>query len=107
MTLDEFASMTRDVIARDGFDDYLPTVCLPERRHIAVIEGIPADVDTEVAVLEWCGSNAAGEECLAAFKVDALNFKVIRRIGDLVESAICPGHLTSASLVSPCAPRDA
>jgi len=90
VTLDEYASITRDVIAQDGFDDHLPTVCLPERRHIAVIEGIPADVDTEVAVLEWCGSNAAGEECLAAVKVDALNFKVVRLVGDLVESATYP-----------------
>ena len=43
MTIDDFIAMTRRVIARDGFDDYLPTLVLPERRHIAVLEGMPPD----------------------------------------------------------------
>lgn len=48
MTLEEFAEATLDVLREDGIAAYLPTVCLPARREIQVVEGIPATVpDTE------------------------------------------------------------
>jgi hypothetical protein len=33
--------MTRRIIAKDGFEEYLPTLMLPQRRHVTVLEGLP------------------------------------------------------------------
>jgi len=78
-TVDEFARITRRVVARDGFDDYLPTALYPARRHVVVLEGVPEDADLEPIVLDWAAKGAVGdEEYLVAFKVDATKFKVIR-----------------------------
>lgn len=79
MTLDEFAKLTQRIIARDGFDGYLPTACFPERREIAVLEGVPTDANVEGAALQWARRKArADEEVLVAFKIDSSHFKIIR-----------------------------
>jgi hypothetical protein len=41
MTIDDFIAMTRRIIAKDGFEEYLPTLMLPQRRHVTVLEGLP------------------------------------------------------------------
>lgn len=82
MTVDDFIAMTRRVIARDGFERYVPTLVLPKRRHIAVLEGMPPDVDVEAAAKKWArGKVNADEDYLLAFKLDAAHFKVIARLG--------------------------
>ncbi len=88
MTLYEFAEITRRVIARDGFEGYLPTACFPERRHVAVLEGVPNDVDIERAALAWAADKACeAEEYLVAFKIESTRFKVVRRAGEIFEEA--------------------
>jgi hypothetical protein len=78
--LDEFARITKTVIARDGFDDYLPTALYPARKHIVVLEGAPANADLEPIAIQWAAEGAIGdEEYLVAFKVSSTRFKVIRR----------------------------
>jgi hypothetical protein len=42
-TLNEFAAMTKRIIASDGFDDYLPTAIYPGRRHVVLLEELPKD----------------------------------------------------------------
>jgi hypothetical protein len=88
MTVEEFAEITRRVISRDGFATYQPTVCIPGRRPVLVIEGVPPVPDLETALLEWCRDNAGEEECLVAFKVSDQAFKVVRRDGETVESDV-------------------
>jgi hypothetical protein len=79
-TVDEFAIITRRVIAKDGFDDYLPTALYPTRKHVVVLEGVPTGVDLEPIAVEWAAKGAIGdEEFLVAFKVAPTKFKVIRR----------------------------
>jgi hypothetical protein len=79
-TIDEFARITRNVIARDGFDDYLPTALYPARTQVVVLEGVPEGVDVERIALDWAAEGAIDdEEFLVAFKVDPTRFKVIRR----------------------------
>ena len=79
-TVDDFAAITRRVIERDGFDDYLPTALYPTRKHVVVLEGVPAGADIEPIALAWAASGAIGdEELLVAFKVDSSKFKVVRR----------------------------
>jgi hypothetical protein len=69
MTIEMFAEITLSIIARDGFDGFLPTACNPARRHVAVLQGVPAGVDVERAALDWASRKAeADEEYLVAFK---------------------------------------
>jgi hypothetical protein len=80
MTIDDFIAMTRRIIAKDGFEGYLPTLVLPDRRHVAVLEGVPPDVDVEAAAKKWALQKSEPEEdYFLAFKIDSAHFKVIAR----------------------------
>jgi hypothetical protein len=79
MTLDQFAEMTRRVIADQGFDEFQPTACFPERRHVKSLAGLPDDIDPEQPVLEWAMNSAdENEEFLVAFKIGDNHFRVVR-----------------------------
>jgi len=89
VSVQQFAEITRRVIARDGFDDYLPTALYPARKHIVVLEGCPDDVELEPVAVSWATKNAvANEEFLVAFKVGNESFKVIRMSSGEREEAI-------------------
>jgi hypothetical protein len=86
ITLDEFAAMTRRIIASDGFDDYLPTVCYPDSRRVKTLVGVPPEMKPEEPALEWAVEGAEnGEEFLVAFKVDDRHFKIVRQVGSYSE----------------------
>lgn len=88
MTIDEYAAITKRVIARDGFEDFLPTACYPRKREIRALTGLRTDGDIETAVLKWTEEHASeGEEFLVAFKSGAAEFTVIRQNGRQRESA--------------------
>jgi hypothetical protein len=88
-TVDEFARITRRVIARDGFEEYLPTALYPDRQHIVVLEGAPEGADVERIALAWATKGAiADEEFLVAFKVAPTKFKVVRRHADGREEGV-------------------
>jgi hypothetical protein len=77
-----FAEITRRVIARDGFDSYLPTLCLPARKHISVLEGIPAKKLERVRdiALAWAEEKAGPDaEYFLAYKEDADRFRIVHR----------------------------
>ena len=79
MTLDEFATITQQVIARDGFDDFQPTVCIPSRRELAVLAGVPPDVDLQAVATSWAVEKAGpNEEVLVAFPISRTHFKIVR-----------------------------
>jgi hypothetical protein len=80
-TVDEFARITRRVIARDGFDDYLPTALYPGRKHVVVLEGVPDGAEAAKGAID-------DEEFLVAFKVDSTRFKVIRRYSGRQEEGV-------------------
>ena len=85
--------MTQRVIASDGFDEYLPTACYPQRRVLRVLEGTPNVVDLEAIALDWALAAAEGEEeVLVAFKVDSERFKVIRRASGQTEQCVYPAE---------------
>ena len=44
MSLDDFAAVTRRVIAREGFEQFQPTAVYTERDHIKGGAGFPPDV---------------------------------------------------------------
>ena len=78
VTADDFIAMTRRIIDKERFEEYLPTLLLPARHHIAVLEGVPGEVDR--AATAWAaGTVDGGEDFFLAFKIDATHFKVIAR----------------------------
>jgi hypothetical protein len=100
VTIEDFATITKRIIARDGFDDYLPTALYPDRNVVVVLEDSPEDGDLESAAVEWAAERAFGnEESLVAFKVDPRHFKVIwRRPGDQ-EAKVLQRGLPNAAVI--------
>lgn len=89
MELSDFAVLTQNVIRDDGFDDFIPVACLPGRREICGLDGLPAGSDVEAESIKWATSLAdETEEFLVAFKFTGNQFKVVRRLDGVIESAI-------------------
>ena len=83
--------MAQRVIADEGFDEYQPTACYPQRRVVRVLEGAPHAVEVESVALEWALAAAEGdEEVLVVFKIDPTHFKVIRRAAGTAEHGVYP-----------------
>jgi len=82
MKLDEFAGLTQKIISEQGFDDFIPIACLPERREIRALTDIEANKETEAVVIQWAKSlTESAEEWLVVFKFSTSQFKVIRMKG--------------------------
>jgi len=95
LNISGFAEITRRVIARDGFDGYLPTLCLPERKNIKVLEGIPeSNFDEMRAIaLEWADEAANhDEEYFLAYKEDSERFRVLHRDAEGTEEESFLAH---------------
>jgi hypothetical protein len=89
MRLDEFAALTQKIISKQGFDDFIPVACLPERREIRALADIEPGEEAEATVVDWARSlTPSTEELLVAFKFSVSQFKVIRIKGAEKESAI-------------------
>ena len=89
--IDQFIAMTHRVIKRDGFEGYQPTLLLPQRKDIRILEGVPEDVDIEAAATNWASrATDAEEDFFLAFKMDANHFKVVARIRGQRHEALCP-----------------
>ena len=89
MKLDEFAGIAQKIISEQGFDDFIPIACLPERRELRALADIEPGEATEATVIEWAKSfTESVEELLVAFKFSESRFKVIRIRGLEEEAAI-------------------
>jgi hypothetical protein len=88
-TLDEFAALTKRIIASDGFDDYQPTAIYPDRRHVVVLDGAPEGPELESIAVKWAERGAVGgEEFLVSFKFGPDRFKVVRRSAGVQEEGV-------------------
>jgi hypothetical protein len=88
-TLDEFAALTKRIIASDGFDDYQPTAIYPDRRHVVVLDGAPEGPELESIAVKWAERGAVGgEEFLVSFKFGPDRFKVVRRCAGVQEEGV-------------------
>jgi hypothetical protein len=93
MRLEDFAETTQRVIRKDGFDGFLPTLCLPERDHIAVLEGVPEEKQPHIRSisLAWARDKATDqEEFLLAFREDDASFRVIRSYRGEISERVFP-----------------
>jgi hypothetical protein len=90
-----FAEITRRVIARDGFDGYLPTICVPARKYISVLEGIPPDKLDHVReiAIAWAEKKAKPEEdYFLAYKEDDDRFRVVHHFSGGAEERLFSAH---------------
>jgi len=88
--LDQFVEMTRQIIRDDGFEDYLPTLVLPGRQEIFVLEADLAGDDHEQPAREFALGHLSGaEDYLLAFKKDRWHFKVVGRIDGRLQERVC------------------
>ena len=78
MQVEQFAAMTRNVIAEQGIEEFQPTACFPQRRDIRALAGVPEDEAHEPIALQWAAELAEdGEEYFVAFKHSITEFKVV------------------------------
>jgi hypothetical protein len=88
--IQQFITVTQRFIQRNGFDDYEPTLVLPQRKDIRLLQGVPPDVDMEAAATDWATrATDAEEDFFLAFKTDESHFKVIARIKGEVYEELC------------------
>src|SRR5262245_40382618 len=82
LDIQAFAAITRRVIAKNGFAAYMPTLCLPTRERIVVLEGIPKKESgrmREIAT-SWAERMATqNEDYFLAYKEDSRRFRVVHR----------------------------
>lgn len=91
MRLEDFAEITQRVIRKEGFDGFLPTLCLPEQKHLTVLEGVPEGRPPEMRslVLAWARRNAGDQqEFLVAFREGNLSFRIVRSLGGVLEERV-------------------
>ncbi len=85
----EFAVITQNVIHNQGFDEFLPVACFPERREIRALADIPEDEDIEAVAIKWGRTIAKSEEeFLVAFKCSPSEFKIVRVAGHDLEHEV-------------------
>lgn len=78
MKIEQFASITKNVIREQGFHLFQPTVCFPKRKSIRALTGVPNSEAQESIALRWAAGLAESEEeYLVAFKHSATEFKVV------------------------------
>ena len=85
----DFAAITQNVILNQGFDEFLPVACFPERREIRALADIPENENVESVAIEWGRSIAKPEEeFLIAFKYSPTEFKIVRVAGSDLEHEV-------------------
>lgn len=89
MEIVTFAALTQNVIRDNGFDDFIPVACLPERREVRGLDGVDPGSNIEAKAIAWAASLVEkSEEFLVSFKISETQFKVVRRLNGQFESTI-------------------
>ncbi|MFD0739653.1 hypothetical protein ACFQZQ_10220 [Lysobacter koreensis] len=97
-TIRSFIAITDQVIREDGLDCYLPTLLVPARDHVMVLEGVPAGIDQEGFAQEWAAEHVApGESFLLAFRVDEEHYKVVSSMDGLLQHQTLPADAPNNS----------
>jgi hypothetical protein len=68
---------------------FFPTVCLPSRREVRVLQGVPPELDLGAETLKWARKIAQpAEEFFVAFRFEARRVKLIRVNGPEPEERV-------------------
>lgn len=90
---EQFVAMTRSIIERDGLEGYLPTLLLPQRQDVHVLDDIPEDEEHEPIATNWAAEMVEdGEDYFLAFRTNASHFKVVARLEGRYQSQLCEIH---------------
>ena len=95
MEIIDFAEVTYGVLKDTPFEEYIPTLCLPdgESMKIHALEGIPEEEEDNMRsiVLDWATETArADEEFLVAYRDGVDHFRIIRRYKGEIREALFP-----------------
>ncbi|QTD45881.1 hypothetical protein [Ottowia testudinis] len=89
--LDQFVKMTQRIIAEDGFDNYLPTLLLPAKREIRVLDDVGDGAGPTLGITDWLSEQVQpDEDFLVAFRADNAHFMVVGRIDGQECQQLCP-----------------
>jgi hypothetical protein len=95
MEIAQFSEMTQNVIEGTPFEEYIPTLCLPEQNKVMALEGIPEEEESNLRQisLDWAVECANDEEeFLVAFRDGPEHFRIIRRFQGALSEALFPAY---------------
>lgn len=76
--LELFIELVRHVVRQDGFDRLAPTVFLPGRNEVRILDHLEARLEPRAAALDWVLANVeAGAEVLLAIPAGPERFRVL------------------------------
>lgn len=88
--IDRFEQMIQKIIREDGFANYLPTLLLPTRRQVRVMDAQEDEQGQAIALSDWVAEQVEdGEDFLVAMKVDEAHFMVMGRIDGQACERLC------------------
>jgi hypothetical protein len=88
--LENFIDITNNVIAEDGFEEFLPTLLFPDRQEVIVLGDLPVADNHERFAQEWIAKVVKPKEnYLVAYRVDSKHFKVIANLEEDIEERVC------------------
>jgi hypothetical protein len=92
MDITAFAEITYRVLEKTPLSEFLPTLCLPARRQILSLSGVPKDeADVRQVALDWAESKTeTDEEFLVAFRDSEHHFRIVRRADGSIDDALYP-----------------
>ena len=89
--IDRFVQMIQKIIREDGFANYLPTLLLPARKQVRVMEAPEDEQGQPIALSDWVSEQVdEGEDFLVAMKVDEAHFMVMGRLDGQACERLCP-----------------
>ena len=98
MEIADFAEMTYVVLQDTPIEDYIPTLCLPEKNTVHALQGIPAEEEKNLREisLDWAlNATDEKEEFLVAFRDGPEHFRIIRRFNGELREALFPAKKNS------------
>ncbi len=92
MEIAAFAEITYRVLDKTPLSEFLPTLCLPARRQILSLTGVPnGEADLRAIVIDWAKSKTeVHDEFLVAFRDDEHHFRIVRHIDGKFSDALFP-----------------
>jgi hypothetical protein len=88
--LSEFARITLGVVQADRAGPYLPTAADFRAREISALEGVPDDVSSEAALLDWLDKRG--------LRRDGVCFGVKTQAGELILGEFTKGSVSFVEL---------
>jgi hypothetical protein len=93
MDIESFARVTFRVLRSTPIEEYQPTLCLPRRKTVFTLAGIPPEKleSLRAIVLDWANGEAEpDEEFLLAYRDGPRSIRIIRRFDGCFEESLFP-----------------